>query len=260
MRARLHALRRASARLAGWRPSYWREPDFRHGVRDMLPQAPGIAAWGLMMGVTMVAAGLSPVEALAMTLLVFAGSSQMAATPLMVAGAPAWLILATAFCVNMRFVVFSLHLRPYLLHLPARRRLACGYLLADASYVLFIRRHPVPAATDAGRRAQQACLAGMAWVTWLSWMVPGVIGLLAADAVPQRWGLQFAGILSLLGILCSLASDRLRLAAALAAAAVSVAAYFLPLRLNIMLAIVAAVAVGLLLEPRPARRGGTPAP
>jgi predicted branched-subunit amino acid permease len=260
MRARLQALSRAPARLAGWRPPHWREPAFRQGVRDMLPQAPGIAAWGLMMGVTMVAAGLSPVESLAMTLLVFAGSSQMAATPLMVAGAPAWLILATAFCVNMRFVVFSLHMRPYLLHLPARRRLLCGYLLADASYVLFIRRHPVPAATDAGRRAEQAHLAGAAWVTWISWMVPSVAGLLAAEAVPQQWGLQFAGILSLLGILCSLAADRLRLLAALAAAAVSVAAYFAPFRLNIMLAIAAAVAVGLALEPRAPDRAGTPAP
>ncbi|MEH3085636.1 MAG: AzlC family ABC transporter permease [Xylophilus ampelinus] len=226
----------------------------------MLPQAPGIAAWGLMMGVTMVSAGLSVAESLAMTLLVFAGSSQMAATPLMIAGAPAWLILATAFCVNMRFVVFSLHMRPYLLHLPARRRVLCGYLLADASYVLFVRRYAAPAASDAGHREQLAYLSGMAGVTWVSWMVPSVVGLLAADAVPQRWGLQFAGILSLLGILCSLASDRLRLLAALVAGAVAVAAYFVPFRLNLMLAIVAAVAVGLALEPRVPPRGAETAP
>ena len=41
------------------------------------------------------------------------------------------MILATGFCVNLRFVVFSLHLRPYLMHLPRWRRMTHGYLTAD---------------------------------------------------------------------------------------------------------------------------------
>jgi predicted branched-subunit amino acid permease len=64
-----------------------------------------------MTGVAMVKSGMSVFEAVAMTMLVFAGSSQLAAIPLLVAGAPAWVILATGFCVNLRFVVFSLHLQ-----------------------------------------------------------------------------------------------------------------------------------------------------
>ena len=53
-------------------------PEFRAGMRDMAPMVPGIAAWGLMTGVAMVKSGMSVVEALAMTLLVYAGSSQLA--------------------------------------------------------------------------------------------------------------------------------------------------------------------------------------
>ena len=85
-----------------------------------------------------------------MTLLVYAGSSQLAAIPLIVAGAPAWVIWATGFCVNLRFVVFSLHLRAYLMHLPRWRRLVNGFLTADMSYALFTQ--PLPAA---GRRTPQ---------------------------------------------------------------------------------------------------------
>jgi hypothetical protein len=112
-------------------------PAFRIGLREMSPQAPGIAAWGLMTGVAMVKSGLSITESSLMALLVFAGSSQLSAMPLLIAGAPAWVILATGFCVNLRFVVFSLHLRPYLIHLPLWRRLTHGYLTADITYVLF---------------------------------------------------------------------------------------------------------------------------
>ena len=104
-------------------PHLHRHPAFREGMRDVSPQSPGIAAWGLMTGVAMVKSGMSVFEAVAMTMTVFAGSSQLAAIPLIVAGAPAWVILATGFCVNLRFVVFSLHLRPFLMHLPLWQRL-----------------------------------------------------------------------------------------------------------------------------------------
>ena len=140
------------------------QPEFRQGARDMLPQAPGIAAWGLMTGVAMVKSGMSVLESLLMALLVFAGSSQLAAVPLIVAGAPIWVILATGFCVNLRFVVFSLHLRPYLMHLPLWRRLTHGYLTADLTYVLFTQRYPRPAHEDpshdvAAQRVRQDAVA-----------------------------------------------------------------------------------------------------
>ena len=104
-------------------------PDFGRGLREMAPVVPGLSAWGLMTGVAMMNSGMTVVEALAMTFIVFAGSSQLAAIPLIAAGAPAWVIVATAICVNLRFVVFSAHLRPYLMHMPRGPRLLLGYLI-----------------------------------------------------------------------------------------------------------------------------------
>jgi predicted branched-subunit amino acid permease len=126
------------------RPAYYRHPEYRIGVRDLASVATGIGAWGLMTGVAMINSGMSAVEAVAMTLLVFAGSAQLASIPLIASGAPLWVILTTAFCVNLRFVVFSAHLRPYVMHMPLRERLLTGYLTADLSYVFFSRRFPAP--------------------------------------------------------------------------------------------------------------------
>lgn len=233
-------------------------PAFTEGARDLWPQAPGIAAWGLMTGVAMVQSGLSVLEATLMTLIVYAGSAQLAALPLLVAGAPAWVILATAFCVNLRFVVFSLHLRPYLAHLPRARRLAHGYVTGDLSYVLFVRRHPRPAEDDAGRLEQEAFLAGNCWANWISWIVPSLLGVVFAPLIPAHWGLGFAGILCLVGLTCALATTRRRVFAAGVAAAAAVAAHALPLRLNIVTAIAVAVLASLALEhwrERAARHG-----
>jgi predicted branched-subunit amino acid permease len=231
-------------------PSVYSHPAFREGSRDMAPLATGVSAWGLMTGVAMVKSGMSVVEALAMTFLVYAGSSQLAAIPLIVAGAPAWVILATGFCVNLRFVVFSLHLRPYLMHLPRWRRIVNGYLTADLSYALFTNRFSKVAETQAERAEQEAYLAGGYFATWTTWMLTSVAGIGLANLIPSAWGLGFAGILCLIGILCSLTNTPLRLLAALVAGAAAVAAYALPLKLNIVAAIGVAVLVSFWLERR----------
>lgn len=232
-------------------PRLYRHPEFRVGLREMLPQAPGIAAWGLMTGVAMMNFGLSWVEAVAMTLLVFAGSSQLAALPLIAAGAPPWVILATGFCVNLRFVVFSLHLRPYLVHLPLVPRLLNGYFTADLSYVLFTKRFPQPARDAEGRLAQEAYLAGNCGLNWVSWVAASIVGVVLANIIPTHWGLGFAGTLCLVGILFALGTTRMRIVAAGIAGAAAIAAYGLPLKLNIITAIALAVLGCLMLEQRP---------
>jgi len=229
-------------------PSVRRHPEFREGMRSMAGVVPGIAAWGLMTGVAMVKSGMSVVESLAMTFLVYAGSAQLAAIPLIVAGAPIWVILATAFCVNLRFAVFSLHLRPYFMHMPRWRRLVNGFLIADMSYAMFTNRYPQPPRTDDERAAQEAFLAGNVCASWSGWMGLSVVGIALGNLVPTAWGLGFAGVLCLVGILCSLANTPMRALSAAVAGAAAVAAYALPLKLNVVFAIGVAVAVCFAIE------------
>lgn len=230
--------------------SVHRHPEFRQGMKATASVAPGIAAWGLMTGVAMVKSGMSVIEAVAMTLFVYAGSSQLAAIPLIVAGAPAWVIWATGFCVNLRFVVFSLHLRTYLMHLPRWRRLVNGFLTADLSYAVFTARFPQPATDDAGRQAQESYLAGNYFLTWVAWTGASLVGVALGNLIPSQWGLGFAGVLCLVGILCSLANTPLRVLAAVVAGVAAVAAYALPLKLNIVAAIAVAVIACFWLEGR----------
>jgi predicted branched-subunit amino acid permease len=232
-----------------------RHPEFAIGVREMAAVSPGLAAWGLMTGVAMVKSGMSVFESVAMSLLVFAGSSQLAAIPLLAAGAPMAVILATSFCVNLRFVVFSAHMRPYVMHLGLRQRLLTGYLTADLSYVLFVRRYAQPGTDAAQRTAQLAYLGGGMALNWVSWHTSSLLGIALAHSVPTEWGLGFAGILALLGVASSLASSRLRMVSAGVAGAAAVAAFSLPFRLNIVVAIAAAVGLCLLAETALNARG-----
>jgi predicted branched-subunit amino acid permease len=236
--------------------SVHRHPEFRAGIRSIAGVVPGISAWGLMTGVAMVKSGMSVPESVAMSMLVYAGSSQLAAIPLIMAGAPMWVIWATGFCVNLRFVVFSLHLRNYLMHMPRWRRLVNGFLTADMSYALFTRRFPEPATDAAGRAAQESFLAGNYFIVWGGWCVASLLGVALGNWIPSSWGLGFAGVLCLVGILCSLANTQLRVLAAVVSGAAAVIAYALPLKLNIVVAIAVAVLACFWLEgrlPKPPR-------
>lgn len=225
-----------------------RHPEFRVGAQEMAAVALGLAAWGLMTGVAMGKSGMSMVEVIMMAVLVFAGSSQLAALPLIAGGAPMWVILATSFCVNLRFVVFSAHIRPYLMHLGFWRRIGLGYFMADLNYALLTQRFPHPATDPAGQLAREAYILGGGAMAWCSWVLPSLLGIFLANAIPLAWGLGFAGILALLGITCSMVSSRLRVVAAGVAGTAAVAAFALPFKLNILAAIAAAVAACLLLQ------------
>jgi predicted branched-subunit amino acid permease len=209
----------------------------------------GLAAWGLVTGVAMVKAGLSIPLALMMSFVVFAGSAQLAALPLIASGAPIWVVWATALCINLRFLIFSAQWRPYFGHFALRKRLALGYLCADLNYVTFMHRFPEPRPAP----EQLPYFLGGVSVNWTAWQAASVLGIVLAERVPTHWGLGFAGTLALLGLTYSLLTERATSIAAVVAACAAVATFALPLKLNIVVAIAAAVAIGLVIDRTTAR-------
>ena len=248
--------------------SLWREPEFGLGVREMAVVSLGVAAWGLVTGMAMVNSGLGVPLSVFMSLVVYAGSAQLAALPLLATGAPLWLIWGTALCVNLRFVIFSAQWRPFFMHLSRPWRLWHAYLGTDMGYVLFMKRYgaarpaqppqpaqPTPCAqdgiqavADAAHRGPMAYYWGGAITNWLAWQTSSMVGIFLADSIPGHWGIGFAGTLALLALTCSLITDRITVVTAGVAATAALAAFAWPMRLNIVAAIAAGVALGLMLD------------
>lgn len=222
----------------------WRHPEFHRGAREMGPAAIGIGTWGLVTGVAMVKAGMAPWLALLMSLTVFAGSAQLATAPLIASGASIWVVWATALCLNLRFVVFSAQLRPYFAHLPWRLRLLYSYYSADLVYVMFTRRFPQPTA----RAGQREYFWGAVLPNAGAWHLMSVLGIFLGDRVPEAWGLGFAGSMALLAMTYSLLGERRTWLPTALAAGAAIATLALPLRLNMLVAIGAAVAMGAVID------------
>lgn len=218
--------------------------SFREGLLLGAPTLIGIAAWGMVVGIAMVKSGLSVTQASVMTLLVFAGSAQLASLPLLAAHAPIWVIFATALVVNLRFVIFSALLAPHFAHLPWRQRLALGYISGDIAVGLFLQRYPLET-PDAGK---VPFLKGLIYPNWTAWQVGSLAGIFLGAAVPAEWGLGFAGILAIICVTVPLVLGRAALCGVLVSGAVAVAAFRLPYKLGLLVAVLAGMVTAMAVE------------
>jgi predicted branched-subunit amino acid permease len=230
------------ASLSAQARAYARRPMFREGARDAVSMAIGIAAWGLVAGVAMAKSGMGVPLAIFMSILVYAGSAQIASLPLISANAPMWVVWVTTLCVSLRFMAFSFHYRPYFAHLPRKHRIAISYLMGDTNFALFMRRFPE---YTPGLQHDEYFL-GAALVTCGMWQVSIITGIVAGHGIPTSWGVGFAGTMALLALTCTQLRNPSSWVAAVVAACAAIVAYALPLKLNIVVAIAAAVAFGVI--------------
>lgn len=213
---------------------------FIDALRTSSQTVPGLTAWGIVTGMAMIQSGLTMWQALAMTLLVYAGSAQLAALPLLAAGAPVWMIFLTALMVNLRFVIFGAVIGPHFAHLRWTKRIMYGYFNADVVMALFPQRFPLQ--TIGKTEGKRGYYLGLVSANWLGWQSGSIAGMLLASQIPPAWGIGFAGTLALLAITIPLVINRSALASVVVAATTAVLAAGLPYRLGLVLAIVSGVA------------------
>src|SRR5262245_19003922 len=215
--------------------------SLREGALAAIPLLVGIVPWGIVAGVAMVSAGLSRAQAVGMSVLVFAGTAQLAVLPLLIAKAPLWVMYATALAVNLRYVIYSAVLAPHFERLSWAWRALLSYITVDQIFALFVGKYQ----PDDAKPHRHFFFLGGSLVMWSAWQTSSLIGIFASALIPQAWSLEFAATLSLIAMLMPLLYDRAVVCATLATGAVSLAAANWPLNLGLPAAIAAGVAVGL---------------
>lgn len=214
---------------------------FSEGLRVMAPFGVAIGVWGLVTGVAMVNAGLSIPACLVITFTVFAGSAQLAVLPLIATGTPLPIVWATALLVNLRFVIFSAASRKSFVDLPWQQRLLAGYLNGDVGFALFSRRFAND--TVHGTPEQYGYFYATAMVNWISWQSASVLGFVLGGLAPTDWGLELAAYLALLTVLIPMVKKAPAIAGVLVTLVLAIATVGWPMRLGLLVAVLAGVAV-----------------
>lgn len=224
----------------------------REGWRDFLPLSVGLVPWAVVTGIAMRSIGLSPVEAMGMNVLVFAGTAQLGTLPLIATGAPLWLIFLTALVLNLRFVIFSAALAPAFHGHHWARRLGASYLLVDGVFAIGSGR--LLEAHDPEWRWGYF-IAPSVWC-WCLWQIFVLVGVLGAGVVPRDWSLEFMVTIALMLIMIPMTQTRPMLLAALTAGVGAVLLRELPMRLGLFVGIAIGIAAGFAAEHWQQRRAG----
>jgi 4-azaleucine resistance transporter AzlC len=225
--------------------------SFWAGVRAEFPLLVGVFPFGLIYGALALNAGLSAGAAQMMSSIVFAGSSQFIAAQLMRESAPGIVIVLTIAVVNLRHMLYSASVAPYIEHLPMRWKTLLAYLLTDEAYAAAI----IHFEKDGLTLNSHWFFLGAGFSLWFTWQVCTALGIFLGAAIPAAWPLDFALPLTFMAMVVPVLKDRPVIAAALSAGTVALLAFSLPYKLGLILAALAGIFIGTVLENRKSERG-----
>jgi len=206
----------------------------------------GAAPFGVIFGTLAIASGIPVWATLALSAVVFAGSSQFVAVNLIGSGVALPVIWLTTLVVNSRHALYSATLLPYARHLPARWRWTLAFFLTDETFAVVenqLRQH-------AGERDGAWYWLGSSMAMYLNWQVWTVVGVLAGTQIPgvSALGLDFAMVATFAAIVAPQLKERPALFSACMAGAVALMFRDLPYKAGLILAATAGVGAGMLSE------------
>jgi 4-azaleucine resistance transporter AzlC len=197
--------------------------DLAASQRRLWQESAGIAVsaagFGFVYGLAARGAGFSPIEAMAMSVLVFAGAAQFAAVGYVASGL-AWpgVILLTAL-LNARHLLYSAALAPWLRDRPAWKRAVMAHLLTDEAFALSIAHFQ-----RMGRADERGYWIGAIISTFIPWNLATFAGVSLGGQIadPSRLGLDVVFPAAMAGLCVGLVTGRRELVAAIVGATVAV--------------------------------------
>jgi 4-azaleucine resistance transporter AzlC len=205
-----------------------------------LPVVMGYLPIGFAYGVLAIKAGLTPLETIVMSVVVYAGSAQLMAVSLFAAGVNPFSIIATTFIVNLRHLLFSASLSPYLERWKKSQVAAFCYELTDETFGVHSLRF------ERGERAAPQTLA-INLICQSAWVAGTALGALAGSLIAdvKPFGLDYALPAMFIALLVLQIKNKLHLFAALAGGLLSLGLWLGHVtQWNVILAAVLAATLG----------------
>ncbi|MGT2530796.1 AzlC family ABC transporter permease [Streptomyces nojiriensis] len=188
-------------------------------IRDALGVGVAVGLSGFAFGVTAAGAGISTLQACALSLLVFTGASQFALVGALAAGGNPFTAAAGAFFLGTRNAFYGLRLSQLLALPRAARPFAAHWVIDETTAVALAQQD---------RRSARLGFGVTGLALYVLWNLTTLLGALGAEAIgdTDAWGLDAAGpavFLALLAPMLKTSTER-----AVAALALVLGLGFLP--------------------------------
>jgi 4-azaleucine resistance transporter AzlC len=173
-----------------------RSKIFFKGVTDVSPLMIPVVPFGIIFGVLAIDLGLTPITAMAMSIIIFGGASQIIFLQLFSAGASSLVILSSVGAVNARHLLYGAVLSEHMSDFKMTWKIIISYFLVDQAFAVtnsFLKNSKDKDKAFHSFGAGATC--------WIIWQITSIIGIFLGSIIPEKLGLNFAVPLTFLALL-----------------------------------------------------------
>ena len=170
---------------------------FFKGVKDSSSLMIPVVPFGIIFGVFAIDLGLTPLTAIAMSVIIFGGASQIIFLQLFSAGASSLVILSSVGAVNSRHLLYGAVLSEHLSDLNLTWKIIVSYFLVDQAFAVsndYFKKNKKD-------KDKHFHLLGGGLNCWTIWQVTTIIGIYLGSIIPEKLGLSFAIPLTFLALI-----------------------------------------------------------
>ena len=218
--------------------------EFKNGCLQEIPLQLGVFPFGIAYGILGIEVGLTNIQTFLLSIIIFAGVSQIVFAQLFSTFTPSFMIVGTIGIVNLRHILYGVSLSSYLKKLSLKWRVILSYLITDEAFAISYKRFSEEKKT----KYMHFHLLGSGITLWISWQISTLIGIFIGPSIPNSLNLEYVIPLSFIAIVVVSINTKIKLIIFIMSALLSILLRDLPWNLWIITSALISIIIGVLIS------------
>lgn len=218
--------------------------EFKNGCLQEIPLQLGVFPFGIAYGILGIEVGLTNIQTYLLSIIIFAGVSQIVFAQLFSTFTPSFIIVGTIGIVNLRHILYGVSLSSYLKKLSLKWRVILSYLITDEAFAISYKRFSEEKKT----KYMHFHLLGSGITLWISWQISTLIGIFIGPSIPISLNLEYVIPLSFIAIVVVSINTKIKLIVFIMSALLSILLRDLPWNLWIITSALISIIIGVLIS------------
>ena len=218
--------------------------EFKNGCLQEIPLQLGVFPFGIAYGILGIEVGLTNIQTFLLSIIIFAGVSQIVFAQLFSTFTPSFMIVGTIGIVNLRHILYGVSLSSYLKKLSLKWRVILSYLITDEAFAISYKRFSEEKKT----KYMHFHLLGSGITLWTSWQISTLIGIFIGPSIPNSLNLEYVIPLSFIAIVVVSINTKIKLIVFIMSALFSILFRDLPWNLWIITSALISIIIGVLIS------------
>jgi len=218
--------------------------EFKNGCFQEIPLQLGVFPFGIAYGILGIEVGLTNIQTYLLSIIIFAGVSQIVFAQLFSTFTPSFIIVGTIGIVNLRHILYGVSLSSYLKKLSLKWRVILSYLITDEAFAISYKRFSEEKKT----KYMHFHLLGSGITLWISWQISTLIGIFIGPSIPNSLNLEYVIPLSFIAIVVVSINTKIKLIVFIMSALFSILLRDLPWNLWIITSALISIIIGVLIS------------